>query len=114
MTGQCCAGGPASRRLARRLATSAGSILPGAALVLLPKCPLCLAAWLTVVTGVGFSEASAAWIRGLLVAFWVVGVALAVAPFVRRRVFGRAPAPLADCTCHRGELRAVRQPNRAA
>jgi hypothetical protein len=94
MTGQCCAGGPASRRLARRLSTTAASILPGAVLVVLPKCPLCLAAWLTVVTGVGFSAAGAAWVRGMLVVFWVAAVALAAAPIVRRRAFGRATVPL--------------------
>ena len=94
MTGQGCAGGPASPRLARRLSTTAASILPGAVLVLLPKCPLCLAAWLTVVTGVGFSAAGAAWVRGMLVVFWVAAVALAAAPIVRRRAFGRATAPL--------------------
>jgi hypothetical protein len=94
MTGQCCMGGPVSHRLARRLSRAAASILPGAALVLLPKCPLCLAAWLTVVTGVGFSAAGAAWVSGTLVVLWVATVALAAARIVRRRVFGRAPAPL--------------------
>src|SRR3954470_13874220 len=93
MTGQCCVGGTASRRLARQFSTAAASILPGAVLVLLPKCPLCLAAWLTIATGVGFSAAGAAWVRGMLVVFWVAGVALAAAPMVRR-VFGRAPARL--------------------
>jgi hypothetical protein len=58
---------------------------------LLPKCPLCLAAWLTVVTGVGFSAAGAAWLRGMLVVFLVVAVALLAASIVRRRAFGRAP-----------------------
>lgn len=91
MTGQCCVGGPASRRLARRLSRAAASILPGAVLVLLPKCPLCLAAWLTVATGVGFSAAGAAWVRGMLVVFSVAAVALAAAPIVRRRGFGRVP-----------------------
>jgi hypothetical protein len=90
MNGQCCVGGPASRRLARRLSTAAASILPGAVLVLLPKCPLCLAAWLTVATGVGFSAAAAAWVRGSVAVFWAASVALAVAPITRRRVFGRA------------------------
>ena len=47
MTAQCCTGGGPSRRLARRLSGAAASILPGAVLMLLPKCPLCLAAWLT-------------------------------------------------------------------
>jgi hypothetical protein len=94
MTRQCCVGGPASRRLAHRLSTAAASIVPGAVLVLLPKCPLCLAAWLTVVTGVGFSAAGAAWVRGIVVMFSVVAVVLAAAPIVRRRAFERAPAPL--------------------
>ena len=91
MTGQCCVGGTASRRLARRLSRAAASILPGAVLVLLPKCPLCLAAWLTVVTGVGFSAAAAARVREMVVLFSVVAVALAAAPIVRRRVSGCAP-----------------------
>jgi hypothetical protein len=94
MAGQCCVGGSASRRLARRLSMAAASILPGAVLVLLPKCPLCLAAWLTVVTGIGFSAVAAAWVRGMLLVFWVAAAALAVAPTIRRGAFGRASAPL--------------------
>lgn len=112
MTGLCCVGGLASRRLARRFRGAAASILPGAVLVLLPKCPLCLAAWLTVVTGFGFSAASAAWVRGMLVVFWISAVALVAAPvirrqggrvdhspsIIRRRAFGRAPAvPRVQC-----------------
>jgi hypothetical protein len=87
MTGQCCVGGPASRRLARRLSTAAASILPGAVLVLLPKCPLCLAAWLTVATGVGFPAAGVVWVRGSVVMLWVAAVALALAPITRCRLF---------------------------
>jgi hypothetical protein len=86
MTGQCCVGGPVSRRSSRRLSRAAASILPGVVLALLPKCPLCLAAWLTVVTGVGFSAAAAVWVRGTLLVFLVAAVALTAAPFVRRRV----------------------------
>lgn len=85
MTGQCCTGGPASRRLARRLSTGAASVLPGAVLVLLPKCPLCLAAWLTVATGMGFPAAGATWVRGMLMVLWVAAVAFAAAPIIRRR-----------------------------
>lgn len=90
MTGQCCVGGPASRRLARRLTTAAASIVPGAVLVLLPKCPLCLAAWLTVATGAGFSETGTAWVRGIVAMSWAATLALAVAPITRRRLSGRA------------------------
>ncbi len=89
MTGQCCVGGTASRRSVRRLFKGAASILPGAALVFLPKCPLCLAAWLTAVTGVGFSAAGAAWASGIAVLFWLAAVTLATAPIIRRRALGR-------------------------
>ena len=80
MTAQCCVCGPASRPFARRLSKAAASILPGAALALLPKCPLCIAAWLTAATGVGFSAAGAAWVRGMLVVFWVAAVLKVIQP----------------------------------
>jgi hypothetical protein len=78
MTGQCCTGEGPSRPLARRCAGAAASMLPGAMLVLLPKCPLCLAAWLTVVAGVGVSAAAAAHVRELIVVSWIAALAIAV------------------------------------
>jgi hypothetical protein len=75
MTRLCCAGG--------------GSILPAVLLVLLPKCPLCLAAWLTVATGVSFSAVVASWVRVALVVFWV-GAVVALA---RRGGRERPPRP---------------------
>jgi hypothetical protein len=84
MTGQCCTGEGRRGRLARRLAAAAASILPGAALVMLPKCPLCIAAWLTLVTGVGVPVAAASHVRGLIVVCWVATAALAVAQIIRR------------------------------
>jgi hypothetical protein len=87
MTGQCCVSGPASRRLAR-LSVATASILPGALLAFLPKCPLCVAAWLTAVTGVGVSATGAAWIRVMLVVFWVAVMALAATRMVRHRAHG--------------------------
>lgn len=90
-TGQCCTGEGPSSRLARLLSGAAACILPGAALVLLPKCPLCVAAWVTVVTGIGIPAAAAARVRGLLVVLWVAAVALAAVQFIRRRGFRRSP-----------------------
>ncbi len=91
MTGQCCTGEGPSRRLARRRTGAAASMLPGAVLALLPKCPLCLAAWLTVATGVGVSAPAAARVRGLIVVFWVAAMALAAAQIIRRRALRRSP-----------------------
>jgi len=105
----------AARRPAWPFARTASSIFPGALLVLLPKCPLCLAAWLTVATGVGVSAAGAAWVRGTLVVLLVAAAALAAAPIVsasraRRRVrFVRARAEVVQRWSRRnpGELSLV-------
>ena len=85
MIAQCCAGGGPSRRLARRIYGAAASILPGAVLVLLPKCPLCLAAWLTVATGIAVPAAAAAPVRGLIVVFWIAAVGFGATQIARRR-----------------------------
>jgi hypothetical protein len=74
---QCCTGGGPSRRFARRVSGAVASMLPGAVLVLLPKCPLCLAASIAVATGIGVSAEAAAWVRWLIAVFWVVALALA-------------------------------------
>lgn len=84
MTGQCCVGGAAPRRLTRRFSGVAASILPGAALVLLPKCPLCLAAWLSAATGIGVSAAGAKWASGMLMMFWMAALWIAALSIVRR------------------------------
>jgi hypothetical protein len=46
--------------------------------MLLPKCPLCLAAWLTVATGVTFSTAGAMWLRWSLVLLWIGALLLMI------------------------------------
>jgi len=83
MSGQCC------RRGSRRRAGVAASILPGAALVLLPKCPLCLAAWLGLMTGVGVSAVAAAYLRGAIVVLCVASVALGISPVMARIIRGQ-------------------------
>jgi hypothetical protein len=90
MAAQCCTGEGLSGRLARRLSGAAASLSPGAVLVLLPKCPLCLAAWLTVATGVAIPAAVAASVRGLITAVWIAAVAFAVVQTIRRRASRRS------------------------
>jgi hypothetical protein len=74
MTGQCCATGQSSHPRARRMSEMSGSLVPGAVLVLLPKCPLCLAAWLTLATGFSFSAAGASWLRGSIMLLWATAL----------------------------------------
>ncbi|WPQ60713.1 hypothetical protein SIO70_20380 [Chitinophaga sancti] len=49
-------------------------LLPGILLVLIPKCPLCLAAWIAVGTGIGISFTVATWLRWGLIAMCIVSL----------------------------------------
>ena len=93
MARECCAASPVSRRFNWRLSTAAASILPTVVLFLLPKCPLCFAVLLTVLTGVGFSASGAARLRGTLVVFSVVTIGLAVAEVLRHHASGVRRTP---------------------
>ena len=70
--------------------------LPGVVLVLLPKCPACLAAWIAVATGVSIPVAAAARLNAIVAALCVTSVAaivvrLAVRGLVRVHFVTSAP-----------------------
>ena len=71
MRGCCCEVEPASelRRetITRRYATTVRWIVPGVVLALLPKCPMCLAAYVALGTGIGISIPAATNLRTALV-----------------------------------------------
>lgn len=89
MTGACCRREEPSapRRLPR-----AGRTLPwlatGLGLLLLPKCPACLAAWLAVATGVGVGATTASHLRTVLVALCLAAALFAIARNRRHRAAG--------------------------
>jgi hypothetical protein len=55
------------RRLARRTRGAAAWALPSVALALVPKCPMCIAAYLAIGGGLGVSLSTAAHLRTALV-----------------------------------------------
>jgi hypothetical protein len=59
---------PKNRRLRRRFFELAKLAMPAALLALLPKCPLCFAAYFAGLTGFGLSIAAAGYLRWTLVA----------------------------------------------
>ena len=74
---------PASRL--RRGREITGWIIPGAILALLPKCPLCLAAYVAVWTGIGLSVSAATHLRAAS-AILCVGLILFLAARNARRL----------------------------
>jgi hypothetical protein len=77
---RCCEAQPAARSgLVARPWRSAGACVgSGTMLVLLPKCPVCIAAYLAVWTGVGIAVPIAGHLRLAMVAIFVVSLVFLV------------------------------------
>jgi hypothetical protein len=63
-----------------------GWIVPGAILALIPKCPICLAGYVALWTGLGLSVAAAANLRVLLIIVCVILLIFLAARQTRRLI----------------------------
>lgn len=78
-------------RTARCCGEVAGCAASGAALALMPKCPLCFAAYGAVLSGIGLSAGAARWIQALLVLVFAASLALLAWRLIR--AVSRRPQP---------------------
>ena len=84
---RCCG---AETPPARRGLRIAGTVIPAAVLVLLPKCPACIVAYIALGTGIGVTISTAAHLRTLLLVVCVACLVYVGARHVFRRIAIRA------------------------
>ena len=94
MTGSCCSATDSEEKPVRRRASrwldAVGWLAPATALALMPKCPMCVAAYVAVFTGIGLSLPVATLARTTLIVVCVASLAfMAVRMMVRAA--GRSP-----------------------
>jgi len=83
--------GDNARRTASRLRRGgaiAGWILPSVTLALLPKCPVCVAAYVALATGIGISLPTATYLRAMLVVLCVASLVFITARRLRSLIAG--------------------------
>ncbi len=73
-------------RLLRRGAEVAGWVLPGLLLALMPKCPVCLAAYVSLATGISLSLPVAGSLRVLLLVLCAASLVILACLSLRRRL----------------------------
>ena len=83
MNAECCCEDSRARTAGRRFIDVVGWILPGAILALIPKCPMCLAAYVALWTGVNLSFSAATHLRVLLLVLCAASILILAARNIR-------------------------------
>lgn len=83
---KCCCTSEPRRSVVKRGAGLLGWAVPGVVLALVPKCPMCVAGYIAVATGVGVSVSTASLLRTAVIASWAGAMLLLAVRAIHRRV----------------------------
>jgi hypothetical protein len=86
----CCAehgrGSRFTSERGRRAKATAEWAAPALILLLLPKCPMCVAAYVVLFTGLGLSLQAAAWLRGAILVACIAAITVLAMRLLYRKV----------------------------
>jgi hypothetical protein len=80
-------GSPLAQSKVRRGAKASGWVLPGVVMMLVPKCPVCVVAYVALVSGLGISVSAAAHLRIAVLALCAAVLAFLAIKLGLRRMF---------------------------
>ena len=89
--------GRESRGFFRRASDLMGWLVPAALLAIMPKCPLCVAAYIALGTGIGVSVATAAYVRFVMIGVSLAALAYLVTKSLRRSIAARPGSNASRC-----------------
>jgi hypothetical protein len=78
-----------SRRFVQRGSAAVQWLLPIVTLALVPKCPMCFAAYAAMFTGVGMTVTTATYLRQIMIALCVVSLTYMIVAALGRRLLAR-------------------------
>jgi len=78
-------------KVARRSGEVAGWVVPGIVLALLPKCPMCVAGYVALISGVGISIPTATYLRWSLLILCAASLTYMAARLLYRLAVARRP-----------------------
>jgi hypothetical protein len=79
-----------SRISRRRMAGLAAAVLPAVLLALMPKCPMCVAAYVAAFTGIGLSLTAASYLRSAMILLCLVSLLVVTLSIGRRWAIARS------------------------
>ncbi|WP_158750096.1 hypothetical protein [Acidobacterium sp. S8] len=89
MNAHACCGHKAAAARRGLWRSASGGVISGVLLVLIPKCPMCIAAYVALIGGVGVSVSTAAYLREAMIVLCVGAMVLLAGWYMQRALLAK-------------------------